>query len=171
MESQYSDFEHKVALAIGLATKGRLPEEIGLARQELEQKKENWINPDTIGMTDDKVVFFATFITTLRDYLERMTCDRSLVDSAKLDIRISNITDFFEKKKTMFTVTFSDDYEPLDLHYTSYGQIENHELLNHKQGCCGYSCDYYGCDIYGDGISHRIGCDGNMCKTYRCISM
>jgi len=167
MVSQYSDFEYKVALAIGLATRSR-SEEIVLARQKLEEDKKSWINPDSIEITGDQKVFYDTFIANLRDYLERMTCDRLLVDSAKLDIRISNTTDFFDKKKTIFTVTFSDDYEPVDLHYTSYCEIENHELLDHKENCCGYSCDYYGCDLYGDGIDHCRQCDGNMCKTWKC---
>jgi len=167
MESQLSDFEYKVALAIGLATRSR-SDEIVLARQKLDEEKKNWINTETIEMSGSQKVFFDTFLASLRDYLERMTCDRLLVDSAKLDIRISNITDFFDKKETMFTVTFSDDYESLDLLYTSYGQIENHKLLDHKENCCGYSCDYYGCDLYGDGIDHSRHCDGNMCKTWKC---
>jgi|694.fasta_scaffold70643_5 hypothetical protein len=164
MESQ---FEYEVALAIGLSTRSR-SDEIVCARLKLEEEKKNWINPDILEMSPNQREILSIFNSNLREYLTKMTCDKEQIDSAILEIRISNVYNFFDKKEFMFSVVFSDDYEPLNLHYTSYNTIENNKLLDHKENCCGYSCDYYGCDLYGDGIDHGRHCDGNMCKTWKC---
>ena len=156
-----------LALELGLATENR-GTDIRLAREELEKQIVSWVNSDTIEMSSEQRVFFDTFIARLREYLTYMTCDKPLVDSAKLELHLSNIDSFFNNESIMFTVTFSDDYERLVLHYTSTQRITSHELLAHYQKCCGMSCEFYGCNIYGDGVDHRIECDGNMCRTYHC---